>query len=327
MPLPPPSDRSTGSERASSLCELRRRGCRPKPGAGPCGSAVDDSRNTLVLLTQAYPFGRKSETFLDAELPDPGAQLRPGHRRAVGSRRPRPRRCLAGVRCETFLADASRKHALLELAPQPRRSALQYGRAVADGGLGEGIPAPSEEPTSALSAGTLLKYKLLKEFVHREGLQRAVFYDYWLENSTLALSWLRREGVLDRAVARAHGFDVYDDRWAAGIGALRSFKLGLARPGLHDQRPRPRIPGRQASGRAFEAEPVQAGSRGAAAEAADRRGRAPDRELREPAPLEARRDAAGSPGRNRPAAAAGSISATGPSMGASSARRGCCRTA
>lgn len=184
---------------------------------------MGDSRNTLVLLTQAYPFGRKSETFLDAELPI----LARSFAQVIvvpSDREDHVRNLPPGVRCETFLADAARKHAWRELLRQPRRSALQYGRAIADEGSARAYLFHPRTYISSIGKN-VLKYKLLKEWVLREGLQKAVFYDYWLENSTLALSWLRREGVLDRAVARAHGFDVYDDRWAAGTVPFRSFKL------------------------------------------------------------------------------------------------------
>jgi glycosyltransferase involved in cell wall biosynthesis len=52
-----------------------------------------------------------------------------------------------------------------------------------------------------------------------------MFYDYWLENSTLALAWLRREGVIRRAVARAHRFDLYDECWSTGTVPFRALKV------------------------------------------------------------------------------------------------------
>ena len=71
----------------------------------------------------------------------------------------------------------------------------------------------------------LCKYRLLRDFVAREGLSDAVFYDYWLENSTVALSLLRRRGIVRRAVARAHRFDLYDDRSRLGAVPFQRFNL------------------------------------------------------------------------------------------------------
>jgi glycosyltransferase involved in cell wall biosynthesis len=184
---------------------------------------VDKGRQTLVLLTQSYPFGRKSETFLDAELPVLARSFTnvivvPSNREAHVRKLP------TGVRCETFLADASQKDAQRELLRQLRRSALQYGRALADEGSAKAYVCHPRTYIGSIGRNAV-KYKLLRDFVRRESLQSAVFYDYWLENSTLALSWLRREGHIDRAVARAHGFDLYDHRWPSGTVPFRSFKL------------------------------------------------------------------------------------------------------
>lgn len=182
-----------------------------------------DPRSTLVLLTQSYPFGRVSETFLDAELPILAQRFAqvivvPSHREDDSRQLP------PGVRCETLLADASRKEVPRQLLRHAGRASAQYCRAV----VGEGSAAAYilHPRTFVGSIGkNVVKYRLLKRFVRSEGLHQALFYDYWLENSTLALSWLRREGELQRAVARAHGFDLYDDRWAAGAVPFRGFKV------------------------------------------------------------------------------------------------------
>ena len=64
----------------------------------------------------------------------------------------------------------------------------------------------------------------------RPGLRDAVFYDYWFENSTLALALARRRGIVRAAACRAHGFDLYDERWEGGLVPFRAFKLtGLDR--------------------------------------------------------------------------------------------------
>lgn len=64
----------------------------------------------------------------------------------------------------------------------------------------------------------------LASLVRERELQDAVFYDYWFENSTLALAVLRRRGVIRRAVARAHRFDLYDDPAAAWKVPYREYK-------------------------------------------------------------------------------------------------------
>lgn len=76
-----------------------------------------------------------------------------------------------------------------------------------------------------LLAGELLKARELEAWIGRERLGEAIFYDYWLENSTLALALLRRRGVVRCAVARAHRYDVFDFAWGRlGRVPFREFK-------------------------------------------------------------------------------------------------------
>src|SRR5262249_30315742 len=75
-----------------------------------------------------------------------------------------------------------------------------------------------------LLAHNVLKFRALTRFVRRHRLENAIFYDYWFENSTLALAFLRRSGAIDTAVCRAHGFDIYDERWDGLPVPFREFK-------------------------------------------------------------------------------------------------------
>ena len=75
-------------------------------------------------------------------------------------------------------------------------------------------------------AENVLKSRQLARVIQERGLGRAIFYDYWFENSTVALALLRRAGVVRTAAARAHGFDVYDDRWDGHPVPFREFKAG-----------------------------------------------------------------------------------------------------
>jgi glycosyltransferase involved in cell wall biosynthesis len=56
------------------------------------------------------------------------------------------------------------------------------------------------------------KIKPLEDFITTKKLQSAFFYDYWLVDSTLALAELKRRKIIQHAVARAHGFDLYHER-------------------------------------------------------------------------------------------------------------------
>ncbi len=179
---------------------------------------------TVVLLTAAYPYGHTSETFLDAEIPVLARRFErvivlPSH--VTDDVRQLP----PNVRCEPYLAEVTALQAMTELGRFAKRAVFTYVRAVADEGAPHAYLA-HPRPYVASLGRNLRKYRLLKQFIRREKLNDAVFYDYWLENSTLALSWLRQEGVVQRAVARAHGFDVYEDRWAGRAVPFQAVKLG-----------------------------------------------------------------------------------------------------
>jgi N-acetyl sugar amidotransferase len=55
------------------------------------------------------------------------------------------------------------------------------------------------------------KIKPLREFINEHQLHDAIFYDYWLVDTTLALAELKREGVIVHSIARSHRFDLYHE--------------------------------------------------------------------------------------------------------------------
>jgi glycosyltransferase involved in cell wall biosynthesis len=186
------------------------------------GWAVPDASGTVVLLTANYPFG-SGEEFLDPELPVLARRF--AQVIVVPSERTGPMRALPeGVRCDTALVGASRSAVVGELLRHPISALALYARAIAR----EGHPAAYiRHPVEiAWLIGTnLRKQRILAELVDRRELHEAVFYDYWLANSTLALSRLRRRGVVKKAVARAHGFDLYDERASTGAVPFRAYNV------------------------------------------------------------------------------------------------------
>ena len=186
------------------------------------------SRPTLVLLTSSYPFGTRSETFLENEVPILADRfdrilLLPSHRQ------PGCRPLTAGVEMVEmpWLEGWDRLARVRALASQ---AAINPARSI--------LGAPEE--WLAYSRGlraycdvlsqSVLKARELRSFVEARGLGSALFYDYWFENSALALAILRTSGRISAAVARAHGYDLYDERWPSGRVPFRAFKMkGLDR--------------------------------------------------------------------------------------------------
>jgi len=178
----------------------------------------------LVLLTAAYPFGNKSETFLESEIEVLARRFRrilvlPSHRESGA--RPLPDNVeLVEM---GWLDQPSRATKLRALASREAARVVAETLASADAG------PHLRHPRGFLDilARNVLKLMELSALIEdRPGLRDAIFYDYWFENSTVALALARRVGLVRAAACRAHGFDLYDDRWEGGVVPFRAFKLG-----------------------------------------------------------------------------------------------------
>jgi glycosyltransferase involved in cell wall biosynthesis len=174
----------------------------------------------LVLLTSHYPFGRAREAFLDDEIRILArrfdrVRVVPSHRDTTLRKMP------DGVLCDTTLADIQPGDVRAEFVRRPLRPLWQLGRALVDETRPRTYVRHGRWHLSFLTLHRL-KYERLRSMIAAHGLHDAVFYDYWLTNSTLALAGLRRDGLVRRAVARAHGGDLYDERSTFGAIPFRA---------------------------------------------------------------------------------------------------------
>lgn len=71
----------------------------------------------------------------------------------------------------------------------------------------------------------LEKIEPILQFIQKHQLQDALFYDYWLVDSTLALAELKREGMVKYSIARTHGFDLYHERQFEGHVAFQEYRV------------------------------------------------------------------------------------------------------
>ncbi|MFL5902041.1 MAG: glycosyltransferase [Solirubrobacterales bacterium] len=176
----------------------------------------------LVLLTSAYPFGNAAETFLETEIEVLAERFRrvyvlPSHRE------PRARPLPANVELvemDWFYTPSRRARQRALVSPEATSVFLATVRSGAS--LGSYLRASRFYLDNL--ARNVRKYRLLSGFVRDRGLADAIFYDYWFENSTLALALLRESGTIRTAVSRIHGFDLYDERWSVGTVPFREVK-------------------------------------------------------------------------------------------------------
>lgn len=176
----------------------------------------------LVLLTSAYPFGNASETFLETEIEVLAERFQrvyvlPSHREA------RVRPLPPGVELVEmeWLGIPSRRVRLRALA-SPGAASVFFSAVRSGTNRGSYLRASRFYLDNL--ARNALKYRMLGRFVRERGLVDAVFYDYWFENSTLALALLRRSGSIRTAVSRTHRFDLYDECWDTGTVPFREAK-------------------------------------------------------------------------------------------------------
>lgn len=166
----------------------------------------------LVLLTSSFPFGSVSEPFLETELPIIASYFRSVYvlpsELADGVARVLPANAevveMPWVR--GYDATARRKALASMDSLRVLGWSLQRWQDLAK-------QAANPRLYADILARNILKARDLTDFVRSRDLAEAVFYDYWFENSTLALTLLRSRKTVTTAVARAHGFDVYDARW------------------------------------------------------------------------------------------------------------------
>jgi glycosyltransferase involved in cell wall biosynthesis len=175
----------------------------------------------LVLLTSAYPFGNASETFLETEIEVLAERFRrvyvlPSHME------PRMRPLPPGVELVKmeWLDGTSRWAKLRALTSPKAASVLVSALRSRDAGFYRRALRLYLDNL----ARNVLKYRMLSRFVRERDLADAVFYDYWFENSTLALALLRGTGSIRTAVARTHRFDLYDECWDTGAVPFREAK-------------------------------------------------------------------------------------------------------
>ncbi len=65
----------------------------------------------------------------------------------------------------------------------------------------------------------------LKEFLLNNKLERAIYYTYWFDDWAIVLSLLKKRGVINSFISRAHGFDLFEFRRKTGRIPYRWLQL------------------------------------------------------------------------------------------------------
>jgi glycosyltransferase involved in cell wall biosynthesis len=180
---------------------------------------------TLFFFTLQYPYGRKSETFIENEI----QYLADVFERVIIFPRERDgleqRQLPINVEVNDLLIDSkpvinhykyilSSFNRLLEVAKV-------YGYTI----------LKDKDRKHYFTNGYFIYYlanalkdaKLIETYLEKSKLQHAVFYDYWFVNSTLSLAILKSKNKINNLCCRAHGFDVFNERWDCGTVPFRAY--------------------------------------------------------------------------------------------------------
>jgi len=68
----------------------------------------------------------------------------------------------------------------------------------------------------------LAYYGVLKEFCDRSN-NDVIIYNYWFVKTSISIALLKQQGFVKHWVSRAHGYDLYDDRWIYNLLPFRNY--------------------------------------------------------------------------------------------------------
>ncbi|NRD20813.1 glycosyltransferase [Winogradskyella eckloniae] len=182
---------------------------------------------TLVLFTLHYPYGKKSETFIENEIQHLADAFKrviiiPREKTHTGQR-PLPQ----NVEVNDLLVDNGKvkNHFKYILGSFNRIKAVFkiYLYTV----------LKDKKRAYYLKGGYFIYYlanalneaKLIESYLEKSKLNNPIFYDYWFVNSTLSLAYLKSQNRISNLYCRAHGFDVFNERWDCGSVPFRQYIL------------------------------------------------------------------------------------------------------
>lgn len=178
-------------------------------------------RATLILLTSSYPFGG-GETFLATEVPylhaafDEVVVVSNDIDAEVQDDVPKGVTCL---RVPYELSPTERLRSTFALLETEPRRELRRVRA------GYGLPVSRQVRNTVLvSWAKANKFaRILRRLADERPGTEIHAYSYWANDMALAAAVARARGWVDVAVCRAHGWDVYFERSAAGFLPFRRY--------------------------------------------------------------------------------------------------------
>lgn len=182
-------------------------------------------RNALYLFTTSFPYGTKSETFLETEIKVLAERFDTVYVVPAQRDGEHMRKLPANVLVKSWLLEGPPKNA--------KQLILKHGWLLLRVFLFMWRSSASNRRHYRQNfryylgkiLGELDYYARLKPHLKGIDANTTTFYTYWFEYSLLALCFLKQEGNIKRLVSRAHRFDLYDDRNQGRPIPFREYKL------------------------------------------------------------------------------------------------------
>lgn len=167
---------------------------------------MQKNKRTLHLFTSEYPYGNKSETFIETEIIYLSKHfdniiLYPKTTQTIIRETP------SNVSVNNFRSefDYSKKSKLF--------IALKYFSTFCEILTSEVYNKKKIKGLKFLIDYLLIQLIEFRSFKHVKFNKGDVFYDYWFSNATLMLAIAKRKHIINHFFARAHAFDIYDESW------------------------------------------------------------------------------------------------------------------
>ena len=186
-------------------------------------------KTVLFLFTATYPSSNTWEyPRIESEIPhllDQFDQIIILPSVVEGESRP----LLKGVKCERTLAAALKKNHRIMLPNrilQGIRSSLFWKEYFSKFPI-TGHPK-SVKRSSVWNAEALITAKWAEDYLkeNKIGLQNCLFYTYWFETVATGIGWLKTRYPNLKLVSRAHGYDLYEERFSPAYIPFRKESLG-----------------------------------------------------------------------------------------------------
>lgn len=179
----------------------------------------------LLLFTTGYPYGKQVETFIDSELETMSHTFEQVY-------------IFPSCPKEQFVRPIPANFKIIHLDTNwaPYKNRLLYSNLflIVNILLQEFVNSTNKilfisqiKKFKNMLLHRLFESEQLKKIIVVNDLSEATYYSYWLNDWTITLGILKYKKTIKEFISRAHGFDIYEDRWPGQMIPFRYFQFKM----------------------------------------------------------------------------------------------------